>query len=67
MAEGRIKWYKEQQGYGFIKTETGEEIFFPKKGIQDPGYFGLQKDDRVSFEIKKTDKGPQAFKVKSIS
>ena len=67
MVEGRIKWYNEKKGYGFIKTENGEEIFLPKKGIQDPGYFGLQKDDRVSFEIKKTNRGSQAFNVKSIS
>ena len=67
MVEGIIKWYNEKKGDGFIKTENGEEIFLPKTGIQDPGYFGLQKDDRVSFEIKKTNRGPQAFKVKSIA
>jgi len=67
MPEGRIKWYNEKKGYGFIKTENGEEVFLPKTGIRDPGYFGLQKDDHVSFEIKKTNRGSQAFNVKLIS
>jgi len=67
MVEGKIKWYNEKKGYGFIKTDDGEEIYVPKTGIQDPGYFGLQKDDRVSFEIKETNKGSQAFRVKFIS
>ncbi len=67
MAEGRIKWYSEKKGYGFIEMENGEEIFLHSTGVQDHGHFGLQKNDRVYYEIKKTNRGSQAFKVKSIS
>ncbi len=64
---GTIKWYSEKKGYGFIETENGEEIFLHSTGVQDHGHFGLQKNDRVSYEIRKTNRGSQAFKVKSIS
>ena len=66
MVEGRIKWYKEKKGYGFIETDNDGEFFFHRTGIADHGPFGLQKTDRVTFEIKETPKGPQAHKVKPL-
>ena len=66
MAEGTIKWYKEQKGYGFIETTDGEELFFHKSGIKDYGYFGLHKDDRVSYELKQTRRGEQAVNVRVL-
>ena len=66
MAEGRIKWYSEKKGYGFIETDDNEELFLHKSGIESHGHFGLQKDDRVYYELKKTHRGEQAFKVKPI-
>lgn len=66
MAEGSIKWYSEKKGYGFIETEDKQELFLHKSGIESHGHFGLQKDDRVYYEIKKTNRGEQAFKVKPI-
>ena len=67
MVKGIVKWFRNEKGYGFIEMENGEEIFLHSTGIQDHGHFGLQKDDRVSFEIKKTNRGSQAFKVKPLS
>jgi len=66
MKEGTVKWYSEKKGYGFIETETDGEIFMHSSGIIDHGHFGLQKLDRVSFEIKKTQRGIQAVKVKIL-
>ncbi|UCF90803.1 MAG: cold shock domain-containing protein [Desulfobacterales bacterium] len=66
MAEGRIKWYSEKKGYGFIETDTEGDIFVHRSGIEEHGFFTLQKDDRVSFEIKKTPKGNQAVRVKRL-
>ena len=66
MAEGRIKWYSEKKGYGFIESEELGDIFLHSSGIDDHGFFTLAKDDRVSFEIKETRRGKQAFKVKRI-
>jgi len=67
MAEGRIKWYSDKKNYGFIEMDNGEDIFIHSSGIEDHGHFGIRKDDRVSFEIKETHRGSQAFKVKPIS
>jgi CspA family cold shock protein len=66
MAEGRIKWYSEKKGYGFIETDNETEIFVHKTGIKDHGFFVLQKLDRVSFEIKETPRGRQAVNVRRI-
>jgi len=66
MEEGTVKLYSEKKGYGFIQTENHGEIFMHNKGIEDHGHFGLQKLDRVSFEIKETSRGPQAVKVKAL-
>jgi len=66
MPEGRVKWYNEKKGYGFIVTEKEEEIFVHSSGISDHGYFGLQSDDSVSFEIRETAKGKQAVNVKPV-
>jgi CspA family cold shock protein len=66
MAEGRIKWYSEKKGYGFIVTDRDEDVFVHRSAINDQGYFGLQKDDCVTFEIKNTPRGKQAFNVRAI-
>jgi CspA family cold shock protein len=63
MPQGRVKWYDDKKGYGFIETEGQGDIFFHKNGIKDPGYFGVQKDEPVSFEIRTTSKGLQAVDV----
>ena len=66
MAEGRIKWYNEKKGYGFIESDEVGDIFVHKSGIEDHGFFTLRSDDRVYFEVKETQRGKQAFKVKRI-
>ncbi len=66
MAEGRIKWYSEKKGYGFIETDNEDDIFVHSSGIKDHGFFVLQKLDRVSFEIKETSRGRQAVNVRKI-
>ena len=66
MAEGRIKWYNEKKGYGFIESEEEGDIFVHKSGIEDHGFFTLRSEDLVSFEVKETQRGKQAFKVKRI-
>jgi CspA family cold shock protein len=66
MAEGRIKWYSEKKGYGFIETDTENDIFVHSTGIKDHGFFVLQKLDRVSFEVRETARGKQAVNVRRI-
>ena len=66
MMEGRIKWYNEKKGYGFIESDEIGDIFVHSSGIDDHGFFTLATNDRVSFEIKDTPKGKQAIKVTRI-
>ena len=66
MAEGRIKWYNEKKGYGFIESDEEGDIFVHSSGIEDHGFFTLRTDDRVSFKTKETHRGRQAIKVKRI-
>jgi CspA family cold shock protein len=66
MAEGRIKWYSEKKGYGFIETDAENDIFVHSSGIKDHGFFVLQKLDRVSFDIRETPRGKQAVNVRRI-
>ena len=66
MPRGKISFFNESKGYGFIETEQDGDLFLHRSGIKQYGHFGLQKDDRVSFEIKKTPRGNQAVNVRPL-
>lgn len=61
--QGRIKWFNNSKGYGFIGREDGPDVFLHYSGIAGDGYRTLQEGDRVSFEIVEGPKGPQAANV----
>ena len=67
MPEGTVKWFNKKKNYGFIAAEGQEDVFFHGSQIIDHGFFGLTSNDKVSFEIKDTQNGRQAVKVKVIS
>ncbi len=64
--EGRIKWFNNSKGYGFIAGENGPDVFVQYSGIVGDGYRTLQEGDRVSFELVPGPKGPQAANVVKI-
>ncbi len=66
MAEGRVKWFNDQKGYGFIETETQGDVFVHYSAIEAEGFRSLQEGERVSFEVEETPKGPQAVNVKRM-
>ncbi len=66
MAEGRVKWFDEKKGFGFISMENGEDVFVHFSEIEVDGFKTLSQDQKVSFEIKKSDKGLQAVHVKPM-
>lgn len=66
MPEGRVKWFNEKKGFGFISTENGNDIFVHYSEIELDGFKTLAQDQRVSFEIKEGPKGLQAIHVKPI-
>ena len=66
MAEGTVKWFSNQKGYGFIETKD-RDVFVHYSEIKDEGYKTLKKGDKVEFDIATTDKGDQAKNVVKIS
>ena len=66
MAEGRVKWFNDSKGYGFIETDSGHDVFVHFKAIEGVGFKSLVEGDRVSFVEEQGAKGPQATKVKKI-
>ena len=63
--QGKVKWYDNVKGYGFIHADEGKDVFVHRTGIKD-GQFGLETDQTVQFEIKESDRGPVAFNVEII-
>ncbi|MCE5335504.1 MAG: cold-shock protein [Desulfobacteraceae bacterium] len=66
MAEGRVKWFNDSKGYGFIEADNGHDIFVHHSAIQGEGFKTLAEGDRVSFTEEKGAKGPNAVNVQKI-
>jgi len=64
MINGKVKWYSEIKGFGFIEMENGEEIFVHRSGLKSV-YGGLEPNQQVEFETKQGEKGLFAVNVKS--
>ncbi len=63
VAKGKVKWFSNQKGYGFITPESGADVFVHFSAIQGDGYKSLQEGQDVEFEIENGPKGEQAVKV----
>ncbi len=61
--EGRVKWFNDEKGYGFIEREKGEDVFVHHNAIQATGRRTLHEGDRVGFMVTKGEKGWQAENV----
>ena len=64
--QGTVKWFKSEKWYGFIQREEGEDVFVHFSAIQGDGYRTLEEGERVSFGVKKGQKGLQAENVERI-
>jgi cold shock protein len=63
LAEGTVKWFSNEKGYGFIEREGGDDVFVHHSAIQMEGYRSLTEGQRVQFEVVQGDKGLQASNV----
>ncbi len=60
---GKVKWFNEKKGYGFIEREDGKDVFVHFSAIKGDGFKTLTEGQAVEFEVIEGDKGPQAINV----
>ncbi len=66
MAQGTVKWFNNEKGYGFIAVDGGQDVFVHYSAIQSDGYRSLDEGQRVEFEVAQGPKGPQADAVRLV-
>lgn len=63
MAQGTVKWFNAEKGFGFISTEEGQDIFAHFSQIQADGFKSLEDGQKVSFDVEEGQRGPQATNI----
>jgi cold shock protein len=66
MSKGKVKWFNDAKGFGFIEQEGGSDVFVHYSAIQMDGFKTLKQGQDVEFEIKEGEKGPQAANVMKL-
>jgi cold shock protein len=67
VAQGTVKWFNAEKGFGFIAVDGGPDVFVHYSAIVMDGYKTLDQDQRVEFEVTQGQKGPQAEAVRPIA
>jgi len=66
VSEGKVKWFNEKKGFGFIEQDNGPDLFVHHTAITGEGFKTLSEGQKVSFEVEETPKGPNAKNVQII-
>ncbi len=64
---GKVKWFNDRKGFGFIEVEGQKDVFVHYSAVQGEGFKSLKEGDQVEFEVTQGPKGPQATNVKILS
>ncbi|HML96081.1 MAG: cold-shock protein [Candidatus Dadabacteria bacterium] len=65
--KGKVKWFNESKGFGFIEQDNGKDVFVHYSAIEGAGFRTLAEGDEVEFEVVESPKGLQASKVNKVS
>ncbi len=63
---GKVKWFNDQKGFGFIEREEGDDVFVHFSAVQSEGFKSLEEGQDVEFEVVEGDRGPQAANVVAL-
>jgi len=66
MEQGKVKWFNNEKGFGFIERENGDDVFVHFSAIQSEGFKSLDEGQEVSFEVEEGQRGPQATNVTKL-
>ncbi len=66
MEKGTVKWFNSAKGFGFIKRNSGEDVFVHYRSISGDGYKNLADNDTVEFDVEQGQKGLQAVNVRKV-
>jgi CspA family cold shock protein len=66
MVKGKVKWFNDSKGFGFLEQENGEDVFVHFSAISGDGFKSLAEGDEVTFEVTKGPKGLQAANVSRV-
>lgn len=64
--QGTVKWFSREKGWGFIRLESGDEIFVHHSDVEEEGFVNLEDDEEVEFAVEEMEKGPRARNVRRI-
>ncbi len=67
MAQGTVKWFNAEKGFGFISQENGPDVFAHFSAIQSNGFKSLEEGQKVSFDVEEGQRGPQATNITKLA
>ncbi|HEQ4759877.1 TPA: cold-shock protein [Streptococcus pyogenes] len=67
MAQGTVKWFNSEKGFGFISTENGQDVFAHFSAIQTNGFKTLEEGQKVAFDVEEGQRGPQAVNITKLA
>lgn len=67
MAQGTVKWFNAEKGFGFVSTENGQDVFAHFSAIQTNGFKTLEEGQKVAFDVEEGQRGPQAVNITKLA